>query len=608
MAFIRRTIMRCPIILTLAVLFVSISGIAVEAEKNQGAKSAITDVTIYSDRARVTRKAELLLKQGLAVYSFNKLPGWIDPGSVRAAVNNGSGKIVDVRISKEYLAQSDNEKLQTARDSLQEITDKMNELNDELNILTAEKNQIENIRVFSMEKLPKDAALRDINVGSYGAVVGFVSESLRENAAQRRSVATEMREIQPEHIARSRTLADLEQLTRLEETSITITIEAEKAGSAEMSLTYMLPGATWEPAHELRVAGKKPEKAAMASFAVVTQTTGEDWENARLSFSTQSPREVMQIPELKELLLNSPGAIGQQLAGRVVDSFQQAQSAYNDQQLLWNVQKGNSIAVLKGNWEQQNVVQGRIKRVFETLRKRGTTAHFVGRSRPIIHTDGQSVRVPIGEVTLNTSLKMVSAPQVSLNVVNTLAMLNSGSQPFLPGKVSLYQDDAFIGITDIDFVSESESFSVFLGVADKIKISRVPDRDFCSIQRGKRTRMQVAFDIAVENLSDSKAVIDLTDQIPVSEDKDIEVDKVRIEPDATPDSKGFIKWKISLEPKEKKSMRIEYRIDYSPVAIRARMERKSSLSSPIQQMEVNPSADMQIDLSEKIMDLETSLF
>ncbi|MBM3883886.1 MAG: DUF4139 domain-containing protein [Verrucomicrobia bacterium] len=53
----------------------------------------------------------------------------------------------------------------------------------------------------------------------------------------------------------------------------------------------MLPGATWEPVHELR-ATPDGQTVALASFAVVMQTTGEDWLDAKLSPSpsaTASP-------------------------------------------------------------------------------------------------------------------------------------------------------------------------------------------------------------------------------------------------------------------------------------------------------------------------------
>ena len=49
--------------------------------------SSITEVTVYSDRARVTRVSTLALEKGAKVYAFQELPGWIDEGSVRMVLS-----------------------------------------------------------------------------------------------------------------------------------------------------------------------------------------------------------------------------------------------------------------------------------------------------------------------------------------------------------------------------------------------------------------------------------------------------------------------------------------------------------------------------------------
>jgi len=67
-------------------------------------QSKVTRVTVYADRARITRAASASATAEPTVYAFRGLPGWVDDGSVRVAVN--SGRIVDVRVDRDFLAKA----------------------------------------------------------------------------------------------------------------------------------------------------------------------------------------------------------------------------------------------------------------------------------------------------------------------------------------------------------------------------------------------------------------------------------------------------------------------------------------------------------------------
>jgi hypothetical protein len=45
--------------------------------------SRITHVTVFSDRAQLTRAAAAALDTSPVVYAFRRLPGWVDDGSIR---------------------------------------------------------------------------------------------------------------------------------------------------------------------------------------------------------------------------------------------------------------------------------------------------------------------------------------------------------------------------------------------------------------------------------------------------------------------------------------------------------------------------------------------
>src|SRR5689334_8047104 len=66
--------------------------------EEKGIPSRIARVTVYSDRALVSREAAVTLAGEPTVFRFKKLPGWVDEGSVRAATS--AGKILDVTVER----------------------------------------------------------------------------------------------------------------------------------------------------------------------------------------------------------------------------------------------------------------------------------------------------------------------------------------------------------------------------------------------------------------------------------------------------------------------------------------------------------------------------
>lgn len=256
-----------------------------EDPAEKGIPSRITKVTVYSDRALVSREAQVTVKAEPTVVRFTKLPGWVDEGSVRAATS--SGKIVDVTVERRFLARSTDEGFRKVELKHKQLLQRLQALDDELAILNSQKSHVESIRIFSTEKLSKDAVMHDIKVDTYGQVVDFVTDTLRKTATAKRNIEFEREQLAPDVEASAKNLEELARLTKLEETTVSVTVQGTAAGNANLTLTYATPGATWEPMHEVRALSSDPENVELNSFAVVTQTTGEDWTHAELSFSTQ---------------------------------------------------------------------------------------------------------------------------------------------------------------------------------------------------------------------------------------------------------------------------------------------------------------------------------
>jgi len=559
---------------------------AAEKAKVKALNSKITEVTVYADRARVTREVTLDLPANTDRFSFAKLPSWIDEGSVRVslkAATGAKGEVLDVQIRRTYLTAASDEEVRKAQDAVQEISDQVNELSDKQKVIDQRRKHLESIRVFSLDKLPKDAAAREVKVAEYIEFLAFLETSLTKLNADRRALEKQRREIQPEQNARQKRLSELNSKAQLEERAVEVALRG--TGQATVVLTYLLAGASWEPAHELR-ADEKGGMVHITSYAVVRQTTGEDWGVPKLSFSTQNLGRTARIPELDTLLVGQGGKASVRMLEQQEDTYQQAFGNYKSQNRLWyfnNPVANNGIALQ--NLDLNDAIQQKSVRTFAKISGRATTAHFQALADKAVPSDGQPVRLPIGELNLNRTERIVAAPEASLNAARVFELNNKNGQALLPGKVTLYLGANFLGSTAIDFVGPGEEFSLYAGVEDEVKVSRVLDRSKSEKRKtgfSSKTELQASWIIEVENLSAVEKKVRLADRIPVSQNDDVKVRSVKTSPKITPDEKGLFSWDLVLAPKEKRTLNVEYVVQY-PKDYTQRSYRNASNMPQMQQ-------------------------
>lgn len=568
--------MRALIALAVITPYLVLPTDAARAAEPKALTTKITEVTVYADRAQVTRTGAVDLGGTSASERFvvDGLPGWIDEDSVRATVS--TGKILDVVVERTFLAEASEDAVRKADAAVNEATDALGAIADEESVVQAEIAQLEAVRAFSLDKLPRDMATRETKVSTFSDTINYLSETLRRDRKQLRELALQRRVLQPQLQARAQARNELRARAQLEQRSVTVEIDGR--GRATLTLTYLTPGATWEPQGELR-AISGGSKVTLAQFAQVVQTTGEDWEGAKLSFSTQRPAETLNVPEVQSLLLGAAGSGLSEVLGRMGQSFQKAQSTYAAQNEAYSQGKAD----YRANVARQMEIQSRVTSTFDTLAERGTTAHYDALSKRPVRTDGKPIQIAISQNAFDARPKLVAVPEVSLNAVRTAELVNTSDQAVLPGKVALFVDGAFVGTSEVAFVAPGEAFSAYLGVADRVKLERTLDRKRSKLDRGsRRTTLKVSFLVKAENLSDAPVTVEMGDRVPVVGDDAMEIDDVEIPKGAKKDRSGVVRWTATLGPKETRTWRIEYELEYPNDLLEREQQRKqrSPAASP----------------------------
>ena len=76
-----------------------------------------------------------------------------------------------------------------------------------------------------------------------------------------------------------------------------VLVEADRPGTLDLTLEYVMPGASWAPAYDARL-DAKGERLEWRYYGVVRQSTGEDWKDVALRLSTARPAAGSNPPTL----------------------------------------------------------------------------------------------------------------------------------------------------------------------------------------------------------------------------------------------------------------------------------------------------------------------
>ena len=171
-------------------------------------------------------------------------------------------------------------------------------------------------------------------------------------------------------------------------------------------------------------------------------------------------------------------------------------------------------------------------------------------------------------------LRHVAVPRAQADVFRVATIANPFAGPLLPGPIDVYDRGQFLITSNLEFTPPCGEVELGLGVDPQVKIARNVEyhEEATGVLRGG-LRLVHAIAIDVENLGARAVEVEVRERVPVAEDNDddIEVAIGKVDPAWerwTPDPsapkderlRGGHRWKVSLAPATKKTLRATYEI------------------------------------------------
>ncbi|MGD0651214.1 MAG: mucoidy inhibitor MuiA family protein [Verrucomicrobiia bacterium] len=540
-----------------ATLSLSLAGFTLSAEPIP-AESRITDVTVYSDRAQVTRTADVPLAAGETRIVLGNLPAALADDSVRATGRAATAvSIEDVEVRRIVRPQIDDQAAAEFERQLQKLRDDNAALDARQRVLDQQRSLLSQIQIKAAGEISRDIQINKFDIAQLKDLPGTLGAALSRLEDESQRIVVERRELQPKIQAAEAEFNKHQAAARRVSKSVVVTVNAKEATKLQLQVSYVLGGALWLPSYDARAAVDSG-KVEFTYNGIVRQQTGEDWRGVNLTLSTARPAIGAQMPELTkwtvDFLQVFVQAAAPALEGGMGRPFARKKAA-EEQGEPNSLSAAAALPAQAPAMPQQAEIEQGV-----------TSATFHVPRAADVPSDGEPHRQTIAVESLPAIFEYETTPKLNALAYLKGTATNSTDAPFLAGTVNVFVRSDFIGTGRIDTVAPTEAVKLYLGTDDAIRVKREELKD----RRGKsglfnRRRKQVyAYKITIENFKDKPQQVRVFEQLPVSANDDI---KVTLSDNSTKPSQhdaaiGKLTWEMILKPHEKREIVYEFTVDW----------------------------------------------
>jgi len=271
--------------------------------------ATISTVTVYPDRAKVQRSAEIKLDAGEHSLLFVNLPLDAEETSFRASASGipgitlqGLSYRIDIHREPVHEDAADLERRikRFQRDSLAV-------LNDRIGVLKKQQALLEAMTRARAESDASKAGIGEIDVARWERAYGFLGEKMTAVTDSIRLTGNAIDGVNESIKLLQARLSQRRSQTETRTMTVQVNLKLEKAGKTSVTLDYLIGNASWRPLYDARL-NESGDTVALAMYAEIAQRTGEDWKDVQLELSTVRPSNETGPGELAPWQLSIAGS------------------------------------------------------------------------------------------------------------------------------------------------------------------------------------------------------------------------------------------------------------------------------------------------------------
>ncbi len=261
--------------------------------------STITNVTVFTDRAQIYRVAQLEAEKGEQIIRFINLPASVEKRSIQVN-GKGNAMLKNIKFKEIFHEEITDENKQKLYKDIEIVKLKISELTGNIENIQKEKNFIESIAEKIVE--PQSKSKQELNPEILIKILDFYRTNLEQTDKKLRETNILL---DKENKLLNKISQELQQAGNSARISnvVDVTIFAEEKCEVKLYLSYIVYGASWSPSYNARVSSEE-KKLLLEYNSVITQNTGENWENVGLKLSTAQVQIGGNLPVINPWYVN----------------------------------------------------------------------------------------------------------------------------------------------------------------------------------------------------------------------------------------------------------------------------------------------------------------
>lgn len=521
------------------------------------AKSSMVSVTVFPDRATVTREAALELSPGVHSVILEGLPALLFPNSLRVT---GKGtavvKILGIESSSQFLESPFLPEMKKLQAEIEAQEYEISKIRDALDVLDVNENFLKSIAVGSSVRASQEVALGKPDPASWDKTIVFVETKLREVKSARLGQQRILKEQEAKLDALKKKLDSMKPQRGKEAKKVTTLLEAGKAGTFTLSLSYTVPNARWAPLYTLRALPDSSE-IEMTMIGNILQRSGENWDDVKALLSTASPAMGTTPPEL------SPWTLDIYVAPPPAPRADRAKKAMapREEIAVTGGVVGGVTAAISEEKDLEREAESAVAGIVES----GLHVNFDIKRNVQVPSDGTPHKVPIDSQRLKAKFDYFAVPKLREAAFLRGKAKNTLAYPILTGQADLFILQDFVGSAELYFTAPEDEAKLYFGEDSQVGVKRelVKQEKSGPAFLGKKDKMRFVYRITIQNFRKNPVEIEVLDQLPLSRNTQVEVSNVSITPGPSKkDEQGILSWALTLNPQEKKEILIDYTVEF----------------------------------------------
>jgi len=497
-------------------------------------------VTLLEDRAQIQRSGKVTLKIGQNRVLIPGTATVIQNVSLRAEVKSGKAQVVDVRTRRSLRVRlKDRPEAARALEQQIEALQRRHQRAAEEHTRGNERYaRIQDILSRGLDEIPVDAGWGLLRESQWKDTLEGLFKRARALRSEMQVARFAMEDASREINALAIQRQALDRPDQAVVAWIEVDVLATENGVAELNVEYVVPNALWRPLHSAQLL--EGGKLRFSSSAAVWQSTGEDWKDAELVFSTARSSLGTEPPLLSDDL------VGVKKKNETV------------------VVQARQVVVQKAGMGSAPAPSGAVD--LPGVDDGGEVRNLRAQEPASVPSDGRPCIIPLFTFESPAETALVTFPELDTKAFVRSIQRNEAPHPILAGPVELLMKNGFVGWTQALFVAPKERFELSFGPDDAVRLLRKDKRTSETDHVDKWKRDSTSVTLFISNLAEDVKALEVTERIPVSE---IEHVRIELRADDTThnpkvDEHGMVRWKLELPAQGHLKVMLVYRVSTAP--------------------------------------------